>query len=353
MSKQKTEKKKKHPIIIVVSVLVVLILASQMLYTTAENEYTVVKQFGRITATNDSAGLRVKLPFVQSISSVPKATQLYDMPVSEVFTSDKKSMTEDAYILWKVTDAKKFTSSLNASISAAEGRLDIIVYNAIKNNISAMTQDELIASRDCAIQTNATEAELDDVEIKDMEAATDSAIDGEATKAEHTKNDASAYEISENKNGVTVIAFSERLLDTIGEQCAEYGIEITDVKIKVLDLPEENKAAVYERMITERNNIAAAYTAQGASEAQVIRNTTNAEVRVLKSEAQAEADQIEAEGEAEYMRVMKKAYNSQDKADFYLFSLSLDAAKASLKNGNTTLFLDSDSPIAQIFENVE
>ena len=351
MSKQKSEKKK-HPIIIVVSVLVVLILASQALYITAENEYTVVKQFGRITTTNDSAGLRVKIPFIHSISSVPKATQLYDMPVSEVFTSDKKSMTEDAYILWKVTDAKKFTSSLNASISAAEGRLDIIVYNAIKNNISAMTQDELIASRDCAIQTNATEAELDDVEIKDMSTATSSAVDGEEAK-ENTDKDVSEYDISENENGVTVIAFSERLLDTIGEQCAEYGIEITDVKIKVLDLPEENKAAVYERMITERNNIAAAYTAQGASEAQVIKNTTNAEVKVLKSEAQAEADQIEAEGEAEYMRVMKKAYNSQDKADFYLFSLSLDAAKAPLKNGNTTLFLDKDSPIAKIFENVE
>lgn len=121
------------------------------------------------------------------------------------------------------------------------------------------------------------------------------------------------------------------------------------VKIKKLDLPDENKGAVYNRMITERNNIAAAYQAQGESEAQKIRNLTDKETAVMRSEANAKAAQLEAEGEAEYMKILSDAYNNPDKAEYYLFVRQLDAAKKSLKDGNTTLFLDSDSPLAEVF----
>ena len=118
----------------------------------------------------------------------------------------------------------------------------------------------------------------------------------------------------------------------------------------LVSITDENKEAVYQRMITERNNIAAAYTAQGQSEAQIIKNTTDKEVKVMKSEASASADKIIAEGEAEYMKILSDAYNNQKKADFYIYSKALDTARESLKDGETTLFLDSDSPIAQIFQ---
>jgi membrane protease subunit HflC len=239
-------------------------------------------------------------------------------------------MLVDAYVLWHVTDAKTYTSSLNASASTAQGRIDVIVYNAIKTTISSMTQEELIASRDTAVKIEATEAELDDVEI----------------------NDLGGEDETGSTDDVDVIIISDRLLACVGTQCEQYGIEITDIKIKVLDLPDENKEAVYNRMITERNNIAAAYRAQGESEAQVIRNTTDAEVTVMLSEAQATADATIAEGEAEYMRILSEAYNDEGKADFYTFSLELDALRESLTGGNTTLFLDKDSPIAQIFDGV-
>lgn len=102
-------------------------------------------------------------------------------------------------------------------------------------------------------------------------------------------------------------------------------------------------------MIIERKNIAAAYKAQGESEAQKIRNMTDKETQIMISEANAKAAQLEAEGEAEYMRILSDAYNDEEKADYYLFVHQLDAAKKSLSNGNTTLFLDSDSPVASIF----
>jgi membrane protease subunit HflC len=316
--------------ILTAAVLAALIILANSMYTTAENEYTVVKQFGKIVSTNSTAGLRFKTPFVQSVSTVSKAKQVYDLPQSEAITSDKKTMLVDAYVLWHVTDAKTYTSSLNASASTAQGRIDVIVYNAIKTTISSMTQEELIASRDTAVKIEATEAELDDVEI----------------------NDLGGEDETGSTDEVDVIIISDRLLACVGTQCEQYGIEITDIKIKVLDLPDENKEAVYNRMITERNNIAAAYRAQGESEAQVIRNTTDAEVTVMLSEAQATADATIAEGEAEYMRILSEAYNDEGKADFYTFSLELDALRESLTGGNTTLFLDKDSPIAQIFDGV-
>lgn len=307
-------------------ILIALLLFNSITFVTMENEYSIVKQFGEIVKVRDTAGLDVKIPFIQNVNKVPRAKQLYDIPKSEVITSDKKTMIIDAYVIWRVTDARLFTSSLNASSSTAEGRIDVIVYNSIKTTISSMTQDEVIASRDQAINVANTDTIPDDLEIKDI--------------------------VEDKDDDVDVIRISKRLLEHIGDQCDQYGIRIEDVKIKILDLPDENKAAVYERMITERNNIAAAYTAQGKSEAQKIKNTTDREVTIMLSEARADADRIVAEGEAEYMSILSDAYNDRDKADFYLFTLSLDTAKESLKN-NTTLFLDKDSPIAQLFDGVD
>ncbi|MDD6655778.1 MAG: protease modulator HflC [Lachnospiraceae bacterium] len=331
--------KKAWKILVFIVVVAALMILSGSFYTTMENEYSVVKQFGKIVQTNDTAGLRVKIPFVQTVNYVPKAVQIYDLPESEVITSDKKTMIVDAYVLWKVTDAKAYTQTLNASASTAQGRIDVIVYNAIKTTISSMTQEELIASRDTAVKIVNTTDETEDIEINDIESQE---LDEEGNVIE-----------DKEKEEVEIIVISDRLEQCIGNQCDQYGIELSDVKIKVLDLPDENKEAVYNRMITERNNIAAAYKAQGESEAQIIRNTTDKEVSVMLSEAQAKADATVAEGEAEYMRILSEAYNDEGKADFYLFSLQLDTIKESVTNGNTTIFLDKDSPVAQIFSGVQ
>jgi len=325
----------KKKLLVIIAVILVIFLSEECFYTTAENQYSVVKQFGKIVMTNDTAGLRSKIPFAQSISYVPKSRQIYDLHASEVITSDKKTMLVDAYVLWNVTDAKAYTQTLNASETTAQGRIDVIVYNAIKTTISSMTQEELIASRDSKMKFEASDSHLDDIQINDIESSV-------------TDEDGNVIDSASDSN-TEIIVISDRLKNCIGSQCDQYGINISDVKIKVLDLPDENKEAVYTRMITERNNIAAAYKAQGESEAQIIRNTTNAEVSIMISEAQAKADATVAEGEAEYMKILSKAYNDPSKADFYLYTLQLDAIKESVKNGNTTIFLDKNSPIAEIF----
>ncbi len=318
----------KSTIVLVILIVLGCIAFSSFTFTTAENEYAVVKKFGKIEKVIDSPGLNVKIPMIQTVSKIPKTLQFYDLPQSDVITSDKKTMIVNAYIIWEVTDAKVFTQSLNANTSTAEGRIDVIAYNAIKTTISNMTQDELIASRDDSLDIANADAEMDDVEINDIPS------DDEDAEAE-------------------VVNLSEQLVTKIVPQCEQYGINVKNIEIKVLDLPNENKQAVYERMITERNNIAAAYTAQGQSEAQKIKNTTDKEVSVMVSEANASAEAIIAEGEAEYMRLLSEAYNDEGKADFYLFVRALEAARSSLKDGQTTLFLDKDSPIAEIFQGIK
>ena len=102
-------------------------------------------------------------------------------------------------------------------------------------------------------------------------------------------------------------------------------------------------------MISERDNIAATYTAEGNSEAQVIRNTTDKEVAISISEAKKQAEILIAEGEAEYMRILSEAYDTEDKTEFYSFVRSLDALRESMTGEDKTVVLSADSPIAQIF----
>ena len=215
------------------------------------------------------------------------------MSSSDVITSDKKTMICDSYILWRITDPVAFARTLNSSIAAAEGRLDPIVYNSTKNVISSLTQDDVISGRD-----------------------------GELSAA--------------------VIA-------NIGNSLDQYGIELLAFETKKLDLPADNKAAVYERMISERVNIAATYTAEGSSEAQKIKNTTDKEITMMLSEAEKNAEILVAEGEAEYMRILSEAYSDPSRQEFYSFVRSLDALKASMKGNDKTVFLSPESPIAEIF----
>lgn len=280
-------------IIIIVSIILAVIVSSSCFVVTNENEYSLIREFGKVIAVEDEPGVTFKIPFIQSVDKLPKQTLLYDLSPSDVITSDKKTMICNSYVLWRITDPLKFAQTLNSSIANAESRLNTIVYNSTKNVISANTQNDVISGRD-----------------------------GELSAA--------------------VIA-------NIGNTLDQYGIELLSFETKQLDLPSDNKTAVYERMISERDNIAATYTAQGSSQAQIIRNATDKEVAVMISEAEKKAEILLAEGEAEYMRILSEAYSDTSKQEFYTFVRSLDALKATMTGDNKTIVLSPDSPIAQIF----
>ena len=285
--------KKVGKILIIVLALVILIGASNCFVVTQENEYTIIRQFGKVVDIRDTAGISFKLPIIQDTQTLPNTVLLYDLPVSDVITKDKKTMVADSFVLWRISDPQTFIQTLNSSVSNAESRLSTLVYNSMKNTISGMNQTEVISGRD-----------------------------GELAAA---------------------------IKEGVGNGLDQYGVELIAVETKRLDLPDDNKEAVYQRMISERNNIAAQFTAEGEAEAQMIRSETDKEVEIMVSEAKAQAEVLVAEGEAEYMRILSDAYADENKAEFYNFVRSLDAAKASLTNGDNVLILGEDSPLAQIF----
>ena len=276
------------------ALILVIVLATSM-YTVREDQYACTVRFSKIIATTGEPGLHFKVPFVDSVKYFSKATMLYDIPPSEVLTSDKQNMTVDCYILWKIDDPLRFYQTLGTT-TVAEQRLDALTYNALKTVMGTLAQADIINMNDGA-------------------------------------------ERNEIYDGITT---------TVDSLARTYGISVQDVKIKRFDLPESNLNAVYSRMISERNQMAEKYTADGNYEASIIRNDVDKQVNITVSNAKAEAAKLEAEGEAEYMRLLAEAYDTQDKKDFYEFTLALDALAKSLDGEEKTVILDGDSDLARI-----
>ena len=285
---------KKTSIFLIVLALAAVILAGSV-FTVAENEYACTVRFSKIIDTTSEAGLHFKVPFLDTVKYFSKATQLYDIPPSEVLTSDKQNMTVDCYILWSISDPKLFYQTLG-STSVAEQRLDALTYNELKTVMGTLAQSDIINMEDGA-----------------------------------KRND-----------------IYGNIASDVNSLAKTYGIRVEDVKIKQFDLPESNLNAVYGRMISERNQMAEKYTADGNYEASIIRNDVDKKVNIMVSDAQAEAAKREAEGEQEYMRLLAEAYDNKDKQDFYEFTLALDALKASLDGDSKTVILDANSDLAKI-----
>lgn len=283
----------RNVMVILISVFALVILSSSMV-STYNDEYKLVLQFGKVVRVIDTPGLSFKIPFIQTTQSIPNYEMIYDLVPSEVNTRDKKVMVTDSFALWSVTDPLKYLSRLGANKANAESRISVVVYNAVKNVISSTDQADVISGRDGKL--------------------------------------------------------AEMITEKIGGSLDSYGITVKKVETKMLDLPDSNKEAVYQRMISERQNIAAGYIADGQYESNVIKNSTDRQVSVLISEAKAQAEKIRAEGEAEYMRILSEAYNDESKADYYNYIRSLDALKASLKGADKTVILNENSELARILQ---
>ncbi len=290
----------KKRVILIAVIVLVLLLGLNSIFTVWEDQYACTVRFSKIIDTTGEAGIHFKIPFVDSVKYFSKATQFYDIPPSEVLTSDKQNMTVDCYILWSISDPKLFYQTLG-STSVAEQRLDALTYNELKTVMGTLAQADIINMNDGAERNQIYEGIATDV-------------------------------------------------DALAKT---YGIHVEDVKIKQFDLPESNLNAVYSRMISERNQMAEKYTADGNYEASIIRNDVDKQVSIIVSNAEAEAAKLEAEGEAEYMRMLAEAYDTQDKKEFYEFTLALDALKQSLTGSEKTVILDGNSNLARILMGAE
>lgn len=293
---EKAAKTSKRLLAILVVVGLVIFLLMNTFYTVREGEYVYLTQFGKIVATVEQPGLKVKVPFLQDVNRLEKKLLVYDVSPSEVLTADKKAMIVDSYALWHITDVTGFIRSVG-SIPEFERRLDASCYSVIKNVMGQLQQTQLIS---------------------DEESNRDS--------------------------------LNDRVTELVKDNLKGYGVAVERVEIRRYDLPPDNLSAVYDRMISERGQMAAQYKAEGEYEASKIRNSSDKEYEVILADAKADADRIRGNAEAAYIETLGEIYQNRDQEQFYKLLLELEALEDSLKGGNKTIILSEDSVLADFLD---
>ncbi|MDD2374915.1 MAG: protease modulator HflC [Eubacteriales bacterium] len=289
-------KKLRNRIIIAAVLIIAIISLASSLYTVREGEFAYITQFGAIKRTETAPGLKLKIPFVEDVNRLTSRQMIYNVNPSEVLTADKKAMIVDSYSIWRIKDVTTFIRTVG-NINEMQKRIDASTYSVIKNMMGSLMQSEIIT-------------------------------DGESGR--NTLN--------------------QQITDQVAANLVGYGVDVMTVEIKRYDLPSDNTAAVFDRMISERAQMAESFKAEGEYEAAKIRNETDKDIGILLGEARAQAHKLQGEGEEEYMRILKELYQDEAKADFYLFVRELDALKETLQ-GDKTIILGSDSPLVKILNN--
>jgi len=238
---------------IATTVVLVVLFLSFSIVIVDETQYAVVIRFGEIVKVITKPGLAFKTPFVDTVTKLDRRYTIYDIPPERIITSDKKTLVIDSYIIWRISDPKRFIESMRSE-SLALSRLDDIVYSGLRNSLAKYDMDTIVTQE------------------KD---------------------------------------FLKEVLSFSASNVKTFGIEIVDVRIKKTDLPVENRNAVFERMKSERQSIAALIRAEGEKEAQRIRSEADKKALIIQSQAQSDAEQIKGTGEASATKIYSQAY-SQD-----------------------------------------
>jgi modulator of FtsH protease HflC len=276
-----------------VASLLALLLTYRCFYSVRETEFALVTQFGRPVRTVSSAGLHVRWPW-QTTLWFDRRLRIYNPRPSEFLTRDKKNLVIENYVAWRIDDPNRFVQSVGDA-AAAEMRLHDIIWSGLSAAFGTEDLESLVSASAANIETASMLDQL------------------------------------------TVLADRAAL--------SQYGIRVLDVRIKRLNLPEQNKQSVFARMRAERERIAMQYRAEGEQQALVIRANADREKEEILSAAYKNAEKIRGEGDAEATRIYGQAYSRNPQ--FYKLLRTLDSYKKILDE-KTTIILNSDSELLQI-----
>jgi membrane protease subunit HflC len=293
-NKQTIQEYKKYTVVgvIIVSILLLGALVFNNLYIVKANEYKVVRQFGEVIRVVKEPGLNYKIPFIQSVTMLPKYVMIYDVQPAEINTLDKKRITVDNYAVWRIVDPKAMIENAK-TVAFAEDHLGNFIYSNIRTELGTLNYDEIINSEG-------------------------------SSRGNFTEN---------------VRLQVNRILEA-----ENFGIEVVDVRMKRTDLPESNEQAVFNRMISERESKAQEYLSQGDAEATKVRAETDREVQEMLATANADAKTIIGEGEQEAARIYNEAYGKDP--EFYNMYRTLESYRTTLQ-GEPVIILPSSSPYAK------
>jgi membrane protease subunit HflC len=258
-----------------------------------ETEFALVIQFGRPVRTTANAGLHVKWPF-QSILWFDKRLRIYNPRPSEFLTRDKKNLVIDNYVAWRIDDPNRFVQSVGET-AAAEMRLHDIIWSGLSAVLGRQDLDSLVSTSADKVQATTM--------LDQLTATSDRAA------------------------------------------LAQYGIRVVDVRIKRLNLPEQNKQSVFARMRAERERIAMQYRAEGEQQALTIRANADRQKEEIISSAYKDAEKVRGEGDAGATRIYGQAYSRNPQ--FYKLLRTLESYKKILDD-KTTIILSSDSELLKV-----
>ena len=273
----------------IVVIILVALLAFNTLFVVEQTEQAIVLQFGEPKRVVEKPGLEVKLPW-QSVVTYDKRVLDYDLPAARVTAADQKPMIVDAYARFRITDPLLFYQSVGTE-QIARTRLTPIMSGNVRNIISTVDLADVVSG----------------------------------------------------KREITM----RRIRDAVNAQAKTLGIDITDVRIRRADLPEENSKAIYARMRSDREREAAQFRAEGDRLAKEITADADRQRIEIIAEAQKQSQILRGQGDSDSIRIYADAFG-KDK-DFFAFYRSLQAYREALSSQDTTFVLSPDSEFFRYF----
>ena len=283
---------KRTGIIIGVLAAVGLIVLSSAAFTVRETEQVLIRQFGEVQRIVGAPGLHFKIPFIQKATYFDKRILDFDAQREEIPTLDQKQLVVDAFARYRIVDPLRFYQSVGNEMGYRD-QLTQILANSLRSEIGSITLSTVLTEKRADLMT--------------------------------------------------------RIAQSVDQESRNLGVEVIDVRIKRVDLPEENSQAIYRRMSTQREQEARRIRAEGDKEAQRIRADADKQRRVIIAEAQRQAEMLRGEGEAQAQNLYNKAY-TQD-SGFFDFYRSLQAMQKGLAPDTTTYVGPPSSNLFRLFEN--
>ncbi len=277
--------------ILSIALAAIIFVVSSALYVVQEGNTALVFRFGEIVETNLKPGLHFKTPFVNNVKHFDARLQTLDAQPERYLTSEKKNLNVDSFVKWRIVDASKFYVTMNGDIRLANLRLGQIIKDGLRAEFGTRTVQEVI-SQDR------------DLIVSDIKANTASSV-------------------------------------------AKFGIDIIDVQIKRVDLPQDINETVYKRMAAERNRVANDLRSQGSEAAERIRADADRQRTVISADAFRDAEKIRGEADGKTTEIYAKAYN-KDK-EFYSFYQSLNAYQTAFSSKSDIMVIDPKSDFFKHF----
>ncbi len=314
------------PLIITVLIIVLLISVKQALYTVDEVEQVIVTQFGKpVGLPVKEAGLHIKVPFIQEVNAIDKRILEWDGTPSDMPTKDKLYISVDLFARWRIIDPLQYFLRLRDERSA-QSRLDDILGSETRN---AVAKHELIE----IIRTTKDREPMRDVLLNEAERNTDMG---------------NLVPIQKGRQLV-----EQEIFSAAAEKVQVFGIELLDIRFKRINYNESVRPKIYDRMISERRQIAERFLSEGNGEAARIRGNRVRELNKIQSEAYKEVEKIRGLADAKAAEIYAEAYNkNQQSIDLYEFTRTMQALPMIISD-DATLVLSTESDLFKFLNGID